>query len=121
MTPEYFHKLTAGIHPGPDSQQVVLLCMNVWNTIVTNPDFLSLIDLTTNRDLLLRTGWVGTINGIRIYTDGFKEQEEQMLSIDEFEILSLYALRMSGLHDLPPISNEEFARRDPAPLISDPA
>jgi hypothetical protein len=63
-----------------------LIANDIWNDIIGDGGFQSLIDQVSKHDLLL-TGELGTILGMTIVSDGFRHQQHKVLDRGEMYIL----------------------------------
>lgn len=86
FTPQAFAELTTNINNWGIVPAVALVASDLWQDIVANSDWSSIIDPVSQHELLL-TGKLGQIHGVELITDQFRHPQHKVLNSGEIYVV----------------------------------
>lgn len=92
LTPTMISQVRSGVNNWNLPVSTMLMASNLWDDIVGNPDFHTLLNEIHRYDLVLN-GQIGTILGMEIITDAFRNPNQKVLNSGE-----LYAVASPEYH-----------------------
>lgn len=87
LTPQLLANLRTAITDWNLPATTAIIANDYWNDIIGNNDFASFLDPVTKYDLVLN-GELGTLVGLTLLTDGFRQPNQKVLNRGEIYVLS---------------------------------
>lgn len=87
LTPDILSAIRTGVTQWNLPASTMLLANDLWNDIIGNSNFHSLFDPVTRYDLVLN-GSIGTIFGMEVITDAFRQPNQKVLERGEIYVVA---------------------------------
>lgn len=87
LTPQLLATIRQGVTDWNLPATTALIANDFWNDIIGNGDFAEFLDPVTKYDLVLN-GELGTLVGLNLLTDGFRQPNQKVLGRGEIYVLS---------------------------------
>lgn len=87
LTPQLLAQIRQGVTDWNLPATTALIANDYWNDIIGNNDFASFLDPVTKYDLVLN-GELGTLVGLTLLTDGFRQPNQKVLNRGEIYVLA---------------------------------
>lgn len=87
LTPQLLANLRTAVTDWNLPATTAIIANDYWNDIIGNNDFSSFLDPVTKYDLVLN-GELGTLVGLTLLTDGFRQPNQKVLNRGEIYVLS---------------------------------
>lgn len=87
LTPQLLAQIRQGVTDWNLPTSTAVIANDFWTDIIGNNDFASFLDPVTKYDLVLN-GELGTLVGLNLLTDGFRQPNQKVLNRGEIYVLS---------------------------------
>lgn len=87
LTPHTLAVIRSGVTDWGLPATTALISNDVWNDVIGNPDFHQFLDPVSKYDLAFN-GFLGTLVGLNMITDGFRQKNQKVLERGEIYVVS---------------------------------
>jgi hypothetical protein len=87
LTPQILATIRQGVNDWNLPANTAIISNDFWADVIGNPDFAAMLDPVTKYDLVMN-GELGTLVGLTLLTDGFRQPNQKVLNRGEIYVLS---------------------------------